>query len=79
MFILTEFIDGHDLFELLSSYPDLFTEDAIQHVAASLLVVLSFLHTPPQVIVFRDLKPENIMVTAEGQIKLVDFGIARWN
>ena len=40
-----------------------------------LLDVLEYLHT--QSILFRDLKPSNIMVSDDGRLHLIDFGIAR--
>jgi len=39
--------------------------------------VLAYLHAQQPPIIFRDLKPTNVMITPEGTIKLVDFGIAR--
>ena len=45
--------------------------------ARQLCSVLSYLHTRRPPIIFRDLKPANIMVTPTGQVKLIDFGIAR--
>ena len=72
-----DYIDGSDLFEILRDAGDPFSEDIIRHVSASILTLLHFLHAPPDVIIFRDIKPENIMITHDGYVKLIDFGIAR--
>lgn len=45
--------------------------------ARQICEVLDYLHHRPTPIIFRDLKPANVMLTPEGRIKLVDFGIAR--
>ncbi len=43
----------------------------------SLMDVLEYLHNQRPPIIFRDLKPSNIMISADGRLNLIDFGIAR--
>jgi tRNA A-37 threonylcarbamoyl transferase component Bud32 len=45
--------------------------------AEQITSVLGYLHSQQPPIIFRDLKPSNIMLAVDGQIKLIDFGIAR--
>jgi serine/threonine protein kinase len=46
-------------------------------IGIQLAAVLNYLHTRKPPIIFRDLKPSNIMRIPDGQIYLIDFGIAR--
>src|SRR5699024_4431040 len=52
--------------------------DEVIEWAKQLSDVLAYLHNQePNPIIYRDMKPDNIMLTPDGTIKLVDFGIAR--
>jgi tRNA A-37 threonylcarbamoyl transferase component Bud32 len=77
-YLVMDYIDGETLEERMGKTPGkgLGEVEALGW-ARQLCSALTYLHgqTPP--IIFRDLKPSNIMVTRGGEIKLIDFGIAR--
>ena len=73
-YLVLEYIPGQDLHSLMLTRGEaLPLREAIQ-VIRGVLSALAYAHD--QHIVHRDLKPENIMVTATGQVKVTDFGLA---
>ena len=76
-YLVMEFIEGKTLEKVQDDVGGPLDEKLVMSWALQLCDVLSYLHTQPQPIVFRDLKPSNVMVTKNGQVKLIDFGIAR--
>jgi tRNA A-37 threonylcarbamoyl transferase component Bud32 len=76
-YIVTEFVDGSTLHDLLQARGRPFPEAEVRPWLVQLLSALACLHACLPPIIFRDLKPQNIMVDRSGQIKLIDFGIAR--
>jgi predicted Ser/Thr protein kinase len=77
-FLVMEYIDGTTLEGYLESNNGPFPERRVLGWARQLCDVLAYLHNQPTPIIFRDLKPGNIMITRDGHIKLIDFGIARF-
>lgn len=77
-YLVMDFIEGETLEEHLNktSNGHLPIEEALQ-IGIQLCTVLNYLHTRKPPIIFRDLKPSNIMLTPDGHVYLIDFGIAR--
>lgn len=77
-FLVMEYIDGNTLEDLLERQAAPFPERRVLRWAEQLCDVLEYLHSQNPPIIFRDMKPGNIMLTRQGHIKLIDFGIARF-
>jgi serine/threonine protein kinase len=54
-----------------------FPVSTVQFYAAEITLILSYLHDV-QHVAYRDLKPENILLDADGHLRLVDFGFAKY-
>jgi len=74
LFMVMEYVQGIDLYDLLDSAGRLPT-DCGAIVAMQTARALDYIHY--QGIVHRDIKPANIMISRQGGVKLMDFGIAR--
>ena len=77
-YLVLEFIHGKDLETIINDTGGFLPEERVLTWGIQLCEVLAFLHNhKPDPIVFRDMKPSNIMVNSNGDVVLVDFGIAR--
>lgn len=72
-FIVMEYVEGITLSSLIARGPIKVSETT--RIAGELLAAIDFAHEAG--IVHRDIKPSNIMLTRSGQVKVLDFGIAR--
>ncbi|MER5348882.1 protein kinase [Kitasatospora sp. NPDC002551] len=73
-YIVMELVQGRSLAALLAQRPGLPVEQAVGIAAA---VCEGLAHAHAAGLVHRDIKPGNIMITDDGGVKVVDFGIAR--
>lgn len=74
LFIVMEFVEGTSLAHVIHDQAPI-GDDRVVDIAEQLLSALGAAHAAG--IVHRDVKPANILVTASGDVKLADFGIAR--
>jgi tetratricopeptide (TPR) repeat protein len=72
-YIVTELVQGESIRQAISRGP--LPPDQLTRIASQIADALKAAHASG--IVHRDLKPENIMITAEGRVKVLDFGLAR--
>jgi serine/threonine-protein kinase len=78
-FIAMEYIDGPTLEQLLTALrrSDMALSPAMTaYICAEILKGLDYAHRKGEGVIHRDLSPRNVMLSREGEVKLVDFGIA---
>jgi tetratricopeptide (TPR) repeat protein/predicted Ser/Thr protein kinase len=73
-YLVMEFIEGQDLRSIIDERGSLPWREALQILDQ---VTKALEHAHLHGIVHRDIKPQNLMITGEGMLKVLDFGIAR--
>ena len=74
-YIVMEYVDGRPLKDLLSDDAGPFPIAEVVDIVAGVLSALEYSHSAG--LVHRDIKPGNVMLTSKGEVKVMDFGIAR--
>lgn len=76
IYIVMDYVEGESLDKILDEFGAQ-PQDLVVDWAKQICDTLGYLHSQKPPIIYRDMKPANIMLKPEGNIKLIDFGIAR--
>lgn len=77
-YLVLEFVHGKDMEAIINDTNGFLPEEQVLSWAVELCDVLDYLHKhKPDPIIFRDMKPSNVMINSNGDVILVDFGIAK--
>jgi serine/threonine protein kinase len=75
-YLVMDFIEGQDLEQIIDDGRPLPETQAVAWIN-QVCNALEYLHGQQLPIIHRDIKPQNIKITPQGQVFLVDFGIAK--
>ncbi|QWW19613.1 Stk1 family PASTA domain-containing Ser/Thr kinase [Schaalia sp. 19OD2882] len=73
-YIVMEYVEGHTVKDLLADGTPVPIDEAVE-ITSGVLSALEYAHSAH--LVHRDIKPGNVMLTTQGKVKVMDFGIAR--
>ena len=76
IYVVMDYIEGEPLSKVLQQ-DGAQPQEVVLEWAESLCGVLEYLHSQNPPIIYRDMKPANVMLQPNGNVKLIDFGIAR--
>lgn len=76
LYVVMDYIEGESLDKILKEYGPQ-PEDVVIGWGLQLCDALNYLHKQKPPIIYRDMKPSNVMLKPEGNLKVIDFGIAR--
>jgi len=78
-YLVMDYVEGRTLEEIITSSPGPLSQEKSIQWTIELAKIMDYLHNSfHKPVVYKDLKPSNIIITPEGYVKLVDFGIARY-
>ncbi|HSF82659.1 MAG TPA: protein kinase, partial [Anaerolineales bacterium] len=75
-YLVMDYIEGEDLRQRMDRI-GLLNEDEAIIIGAAICDALTYMHTRTPAVVHRDIKPGNVKITPQGQIFIVDFGLAK--
>ena len=76
LYMVMEYLPGGDFMDLLIKHKK-FSEEATKFYIAELVQALKVVHDLGYV--HRDIKPDNLVLTKDGHLKLLDFGLCAWD
>ena len=76
IYVVMDYVEGESLDKVLAEYGAQ-AQDMVIDWAKQICEAFSYLHSQKPPIIYRDMKPANVMLKPEGNIKIIDFGIAR--
>ena len=76
IYIIMDFIEGESLDKILKAEGPQ-SEKTVINCAMQICDVFNYLHSQKPPIIYRDMKPANLMLKPNGNISIIDFGIAR--
>lgn len=74
--VVMDYIEGESLDKILERHGPQ-PQDVVIEWAMQICDALNYLHSQNPPIIYRDMKPANVMLKPEGNLKVIDFGIAR--
>lgn len=76
IYVVMDYIEGESLDKVLEEYGAQ-PENEVVNWSVQICDALNYLHSQKPPIIYRDMKPANVMLKPDGNVKIIDFGIAR--
>lgn len=77
--LIRDYIHGHTLYQEIQDHQTLSLDRSVDIVLKLCETLQAFHSIEPHPIIYRDLKPDNIMISEDGDVFLIDFGISRYH
>jgi len=76
-FFIIDFVEGETLDRIIQNSP-FFEESRLVEWAIELCDIIDYMHSQtPEPVIFRDMCPKNVILSSEGKLKIIDFGISK--